>query len=51
VLTRPFDIPVGRAAVVADPFGNVLVMLDLSKGRYLTDSTGQVTSDPPAGIQ
>lgn len=52
VLTGPFDIPVGRAAVVADPFGNVLVMVDLSKGRYATDSTGQVTglaSDPPAG--
>jgi predicted enzyme related to lactoylglutathione lyase len=54
VLTGPFDIPVGRAAVVADPFGNVLVMVDLSKGRYLTDSTGRVTglaSEPPAGIQ
>jgi hypothetical protein len=31
-----------------------LVTLDLSKGRYLTDSTGRVTgvtSDPPTGIQ
>jgi len=54
LLIGPFDIPVGRAAVVADPFGNVLVMLDLSTGRYVTDSTGRVTglaSDPPAGIQ
>jgi len=43
VVTEPFDIPVGRAAVVADPFGNILVLLDLSKGRYVTDSTGNVT--------
>ncbi|TYB65252.1 VOC family protein [Nonomuraea sp. PA05] len=37
------DIPVGRVAVVADPFGNVLVLLDLSKGRYTTDASGSVT--------
>jgi predicted enzyme related to lactoylglutathione lyase len=43
VLTEPFDIPVGRVAVVADPFGNVLVLLDLSKGRYTTDESGTVT--------
>jgi predicted enzyme related to lactoylglutathione lyase len=43
VVTGPFDIPVGRAAVVADPFGNVLVLLDLSKGHYVTDPTGNVT--------
>jgi predicted enzyme related to lactoylglutathione lyase len=43
ILTGPFDIPVGRVVVVADPFGNVLVLLDLSKGRYLTDADGRVT--------
>lgn len=43
VLSGPFDIPVGRVAVVADPFGNALVLLDLSRGRYVTDGTGQVT--------
>jgi predicted enzyme related to lactoylglutathione lyase len=43
LVTAPFDIPVGRAAVVADPFGNILVLVDLSKGRYVTDSTGNVT--------
>jgi predicted enzyme related to lactoylglutathione lyase len=30
----PFDIPVGRVAVVRDPFGNPLVLVDLSKGTY-----------------
>lgn len=42
VLAPPFDIPVGRVAVVADPFGNVLVLVDLSKGRYETDAAGRV---------
>lgn len=42
VITGPFDIPVGRLARVADPFGNILVVLDLSKGRYLTDGARQV---------
>ncbi|HEY7486160.1 MAG TPA: VOC family protein [Streptosporangiaceae bacterium] len=51
VVTAPFDIPVGRLTVVADPFGNSLVLLDLSKGRYVTDDTGLVTGvagEPPA---
>lgn len=38
------DIAVGQLAVVADPFGNSLILLDLSKGRYFTDGTGQVTA-------
>jgi hypothetical protein len=32
VVTEPFDIPVGRVAVVADPFGNTLVLLICLKG-------------------
>lgn len=43
VVTGPFDIPVGRVAIVADPFGNALVLVDLSKGRYVTDDAGLVT--------
>jgi predicted enzyme related to lactoylglutathione lyase len=43
VVTEPFDIPVGRVTVVADPFGNILVLLDLSKGHYVTDAAGRVT--------
>ena len=42
VVAEPADIPVGRVAVVTDPFGNRLVLLDLSKGRYVTKSGGQV---------
>jgi hypothetical protein len=39
-----FDIPVGRLAVVADPFGNTLVPLDVSKGHDATDAAGNVTA-------
>ena len=38
-----FDIPVGRVAVVSDPFDNVLVLVELSKGTYRTDGHGRVT--------
>ena len=43
VVVEPFDIPVGHVAVVLDPFGNALVLVDLTKGRYLTDEDGTVT--------
>jgi catechol 2,3-dioxygenase-like lactoylglutathione lyase family enzyme len=43
IVQEPIDIPVGRVAVVADPFSNRLTLLDLSKGRYLTDADGSVT--------
>jgi predicted enzyme related to lactoylglutathione lyase len=50
VLVEPFDIPVGRCTVVADAFGNHLVLLDLSKGLYVTDDNGSVTGvEQPGG--
>ena len=42
VVSPPTPIPVGRVAVVADPFGNQLVVVDLSAGTYETDGTGRV---------
>jgi predicted enzyme related to lactoylglutathione lyase len=47
VVAEPFDIPVGRAAVVSDPFGNDLVLVDLSKGVYETDEDQRVTGVSP----
>ncbi|WP_344214579.1 VOC family protein [Kribbella sancticallisti] len=44
VRAGPFDIPVGQCAVVADAFGNELVLVDLSKGLYSTDDNGSVTA-------
>ena len=46
LVAAPFDIPVGRAAVVRDPFGNILVLVDLSKDAYpaagASDATGSL---------
>lgn len=47
LLSGPSDIPVGRVATVSDPFGNRLVLVDLSAGRYTTDQHGQVTGVTP----
>ncbi|MBX3080330.1 MAG: hypothetical protein KF716_01770 [Anaerolineae bacterium] len=37
VIVPPFDIQIGRAAVVADPWGNQFVMLDATKGLLKVD--------------
>ena len=47
LILEPTQIPVGRLAVVNDPFGNALVMLDLSAGRYVTDVGGRVLGVQP----
>lgn len=43
IVAPPEDIPVGKLAVVEDPFGNKLTLVDLSKGQYETDKSGNVT--------
>ena len=43
LVSGPSEIPVGRLAVVTDPFGNELVLVDLSTGTYLTGTDGGVT--------
>jgi len=42
ILVPPFDIQIGRCVVVADPWGNPLVLLDTSKGLLITDDTGNI---------
>jgi predicted enzyme related to lactoylglutathione lyase len=42
----PFDIPIGRCAVVEDPWGNRLVLLDMSNGPLETDDEGNVVRRP-----
>jgi predicted enzyme related to lactoylglutathione lyase len=46
VLRGPFEIQIGRCAVVADPWGNVLVLLDASKGILQVDENKRVIEDP-----
>jgi predicted enzyme related to lactoylglutathione lyase len=47
ILAGPFDIRVGRCAVVSDPFGNALVLLDLTRGLLATDDEGNVVGNQP----
>jgi predicted enzyme related to lactoylglutathione lyase len=42
VVVPPFDIRIGRCAVVQDPWGNDLILLDMSKGPLVTDAHGNV---------
>ena len=48
VVVPPFDIQIGRAAVVEDPWGNQFVLLDASKGLLVTDASGNVVGNAPA---
>ena len=45
VIVSPFDIQIGRCAVVEDPWGNPLVLLDISKGLLATDSEGNIVGN------
>jgi predicted enzyme related to lactoylglutathione lyase len=42
IVVPPFDIRIGRCAVVQDPWGNELILLDMSKGPLVTDAQGNV---------
>ncbi len=42
LVTGPFDIPIGRCAVVEDPWGNRLVLLDARNGTFVTDADGRI---------
>jgi adenosylhomocysteine nucleosidase len=45
LIVPPFDIQIGRACVVRDPWGNQLVLLDASQGLLATDDAGNVTGN------
>ena len=42
----PFEIAIGLCAIVRDPWGNRLVLLDTSKGLLETDAQGNVLPRP-----
>ena len=53
VMVPPFDIQIGRCTVVEDPWGNRLVLLDMSRGSLVTDSSGNVvgtSKDRPSDL-
>lgn len=43
----PFDIDIGKCAVVRDLWGNQYCLLDMTKGKYTTDAKGNVTGVSP----
>jgi predicted enzyme related to lactoylglutathione lyase len=45
VIIPPFEIQIGRCVVLEDPWGNPLVLLDVSKGLLKTDSDGNVVGN------
>ena len=45
VIVPPFDIQIGRCVVLEDPWGNPLVLLDMSNGPLKTDADGNVIGD------
>lgn len=47
LIKPPFDIPIGKCSVVADPFGNSYILLDSSKGVYKTDEKRDVIGLKP----
>jgi predicted enzyme related to lactoylglutathione lyase len=49
VIAAPFDIRIGRCVVVQDPWGNPLVLLDISKGLLVTDEDGNIIGNEPQG--
>jgi predicted enzyme related to lactoylglutathione lyase len=49
ILVAPFDIQIGRCAVVADPWHNRLVLLDKSEGAFETDEQGNIIGNVAPG--
>lgn len=48
ILVPAFDIQIGRCVVVSDPWGNPLVLLDMSKGPLKTDAQKNVIGNDDA---
>ena len=44
IVDGPFDIPIGKCAVIRDKWENQYVILDMTKGKYVTDESGNVVN-------
>ncbi len=42
IVCGPFDIKIGKCAVVKDPWNNQYVILDSTKGTFITDDRGNI---------
>lgn len=45
VIVSPFDTQIGRGVVMQDPWEHEYVLLDMSKGRLITDEHGNVVGN------
>ena len=42
IISGPFEIKIGKCAVIQDPWGNQYVILDSTKGTFITDDAGNI---------
>lgn len=42
VVSGPFEIKIGKCAVIEDPWKNKMVILDSTKGTFITDKHGNI---------
>lgn len=42
IISGPFDIKIGKCAVIKDPWGNQYVILDSTKGTFITNEEGNI---------
>ena len=42
IIEGPFDIPIGKCAIVRDKWENQYVILDMTEGKFITDESGKV---------
>lgn len=50
ILSGPFDIKIGKCAVVRDPWDNQYIILDTTKGIFVTDDDGNIIGQKPLQI-
>ena len=47
ILSGSFDIKIGKCAVVRDPWDNQYIILDTTKGIFVTDDDGNIIGQKP----
>ncbi|QVK17603.1 VOC family protein [Mycoplasmatota bacterium] len=51
IIYGPFDIKIGKCAVIKDPWGNQYVILDATKGTFITDDEGNIIGQNSTSIK
>jgi len=48
IICGPFEIKIGKCAVIQDPWENKMVILDTTKGAFVTDKEGNIIGQKTA---